>query len=110
MTYDTTSPGAAGVRYPASMDQHITTSAAQLAALTTATEIRAWFAATDHRELGELTDDPWAAAFGRLQTDVRALLGIIDRQREEIASLRDRAEAAETVSDALADAMARSDA
>lgn len=84
MAYDTTSPGTAGVRYPASMDEHIITSATALAGLSDADQIRAWFAA-DGQDIGR--SDPWANALGRLQADVRGLLGIIDRQREEIASL-----------------------
>lgn len=89
MAYDTNSPGTAGVRYPASMDQDIITHVASMTELSSAAEIRAWFLAADNREL---SGDPWSSALGCLQSDVRALLGIIDRQRETITSLRDQIE------------------
>ena len=87
MAYDTTSPDTAGVRYPASMDQTITDEAAQLAALEDAAQIRAWFQANRNRQPIGGGEDPWAAALGTIQSTVRGLLGIIDRQRDEIASL-----------------------
>ncbi len=85
MAYDITSGETGAVRYPATMDQVIIDESAAMAALENASQIRAFFLTT--RDRLPAGDDPWAGAFGRLQSDVRALLGIIDRQRDEIASL-----------------------